>query len=162
MRTSIWLPVLILASVCSGGATAESPLTPPKAGVYAANILIQSASGGGCIDTTGANFAGVLNYAGLSGTQFAVRSPIVQPGAGVVSTQILKVTSGVGTTSPSGTFTWKGAGVGLSWNLSGTFSATLTEIDAFSFVAQVTEHYTNGSACTENQLIAFTRTGLKL
>ena len=136
--------------------------TAPKSGVYAANIYIQQ-SGVGCLDARGSSFLGALNYGGLSATQLGLRVPIVQQaGVAVVSTQVLKVTGGVGTTHPSGTFTSKGSGVGASWNLSGTFTATLTEIDAYSFVAQVTESYmNNGYTCNETQLIALTRLAVK-
>jgi hypothetical protein len=101
----------------------------------------------------------VLNYAGLSGTTMGLRVPIVLVAhTAAVSTQRFKITSGVGTTQPEGTFTWQGRGLRLNWDASGSFSATLTEIDKFSFLVQLTENYQN---CAEQRIIALARTGPK-
>jgi hypothetical protein len=101
----------------------------------------------------------VLNYAGLNGTTMGLRVPVVLVAhTAAVSTQRFKITSGAGTTQPEGTFTWQGRGLRLNWNASGTFSATLTEIDRFSFIVQLTENY---GSCAEQRIIALTRVGPK-
>jgi hypothetical protein len=144
------------ALLCSVGASAA---TAPLSGTYAANILIGSVSGSGCLDKSGNQFAGVVNYAGLSGTRLGIRIPTIYNGAPIISTQYLTVKSGVGTTHPGGAFTWTGiSSDGQQWNISGTFSATITEMDTFSFIAAVTETY---SGCTEHLSVGVTRVGAK-
>lgn len=106
-----------------------------EAKVYAAGVAVQSVAGSGCLDSAGKTFAGVLKFAGLTGTTAALRIPF--PSLGAVSTQIPTTTSGAGTAHPSGTFTWKGQGAtGTVWNVSGTFQATITTVDANSYVTE--------------------------
>lgn len=161
MRRQQVSQIILAAAIFSTGASAKAPTAPPQSGVYAANILIVKADGLGCLDAKGNRFAGVLNYGGISGTQLGLRIPISDhSGVAVVSTQVLTVKSGIGTTQPSGTFVWRGAGEGAHWNLSGTFSSTLIEVDVYSFAADVSEDYTAGGySCDEEQLISLTRLG---
>jgi hypothetical protein len=141
----------------AGAATASSP---PIAGTYAANIIIAEADGPGCIHAEGTQFAGVLNYPGFVGTTMGLRVPIVAPAhTAAVSTQRFEVTSGAGTTHPQGTFTWQGQGLRLNWDRSGTFSATLTELDKVSFIVELIENYED---CREDRIVALTRVGPKL
>lgn len=148
------MPIVLAALVLGGTATADERAAAPKSGTYAADVFVQSASGGGCLDSAGSYYAGVVNYGGLGGALIGIRVPLASSGLGVVSLQALKITKGVGTTSPSGTFAWKGAGVGTNWSLNGTFSGTITEVDGFSFVAQVSESYPN---CSESLMIVLMR-----
>lgn len=119
---------------------------------YAAGVSVQSVSGGQCLDSSGASFAGVLQYAGLPGRSAFLRVPLAQ--LGVVSTQALTISSGVGTAHPSGTFTWKGVGPqGTVWNVSGSFQASITTVDVNSYVFAITESY---GGCSESSYIAAT------
>ena len=119
---------------------------------YVAGIFVQSAGGGGCLDQSGAAFAGVLQYAG-SVSKDTLRVPLPQLGA--MSTQVLTVTSGLGGNHPSGTFTWKGVGPsGTIWNVSGDFAASVTTVDANSLVFAINETY---GSCSESSYISATR-----
>jgi hypothetical protein len=155
------LLTLACAAALLVGATraqAQEPGTAPMAGTYVADVFIQSATGPDCLDTPGNYLAGVVNYSGLSATTIGIRVPDVRTDVAVISLQALKITNGAGTLTPSGTFTWKGAGIGANWDLTGTFSASLTEVDGFSFATKVTETY---SGCTEVQLISLIRAAVK-
>jgi len=81
-----------------------------------------------------------------------VRVP-VSGNVGIVSILIFTVTSGIGTTTPSGTFTWQIRGQQIA-DASGTFSAKLTEIDQYSFIVSMKENYSNFS---ETQTISLTK-----
>jgi hypothetical protein len=155
-----WLSASVLFAP---GALAGTPALPtaPAGGMYAANIFVTQTTGSGCLDGAGSQVAGIVNYAGISSAALTLRVPLVQQGAAVVSTQRLTIKSGAGSTHPSGSFTWQGRGVGRSWDKSGTFSATLTEIDGYSFVAQIEETYGTYGACTEQQLISLARIGAR-
>jgi len=130
----------VLCAVFGTGAIASDEATAPVAGTYAAVIYIQSA-GSGCLDVTGATYVGEVSFAGLSGATQYLRVPLAANGLAVVSAQTLTVTSGKGTTHLGGKLVWTGNGVGDSWNVSGTFSATVTEVGAHTFVMQTTESY---------------------
>jgi hypothetical protein len=118
---------------------ADEPAAPVS-GTYAALIYVQSA-GSGCLDVTGATYVGEVSFAGLSaGTQY-IRIPLSGNGLAVVSAQTWTVTGGKGTTHLSGKLAWTGTGVGDSWNVSGTFSATVTEVAPHAFAMQTTESY---------------------
>ena len=149
---------------CLAATAAWGSQTPiaPTVGTYAANIYIQTATGESCLDAPGRNFSGVLVYGGLSATQMWIRIPQVGSTTGMVSTQVLTVTTGAGTTSPGGKFSWKGQGVGPGWSLTGTFTASITPIDTHSFVLNLSERYLNGGYnCTEAPVLAVTRVGAK-
>jgi hypothetical protein len=124
-----------------------------KSLAYAAGAYIQSVGGSGCLDTSGSTYAGVLQYGGLSGTTVTLRTPL--PILSLMSTQVLTITSGQGGSSPSGTFTWKGVGPsGTAFNVSGTFSASVTTVDTNSVVFNISEHY---GSCTETSAISATK-----
>ena len=94
---------------------------------------------------TGATYFGEVSFGGLSaGTQY-IRMPLAGNGLAVTSVQTLTVTSGQGTTHLSGSLGWTGTGVGDSWNVSGSFSATVTEVGGRAFDMQMTESYASCS-----------------
>src|SRR4029077_3419591 len=84
---------------------------------------------------------GEVSFGGLGAATQIVRLPIAGNGLAVASQQNWTVTGGKGTTHLSGTLAWTGAGVGDSWSVSGTFSATVTEVGAHTFVMQTTQSY---------------------
>ncbi|HWA92644.1 MAG TPA: hypothetical protein VG889_21610 [Rhizomicrobium sp.] len=141
---SLGIGALAVVALCG---TAEA-----KRNAYAAGVDVQTTSGTGCLDSSSSAFTGVLQYDGLSGKTAALRVPL--PSVGLVSTQILTVTAGLGTAHPSGSFTWKAVGPsGTLWNLSGTFQVTVTTVDANSYVFAMSETY---GGCTENSYISAT------
>jgi len=161
IRTAMLVTAGCIFSFSATAGWASEPIAP-VVGTYVANVYIQTATGDGCMDTPGRAFAGVLVYGGLSATQFWLRLPQTGSTTGIVSTEVLTITAGAGTTSPSGKFTWKGQGVGPAWNLNGTFTASITGIDTHSFVMNLSERYANsGYYCTETPVVAATRVGAK-
>ena len=132
-----------LAALCAmfaSCALASDAVTAPASGTYASLIYVQSA-GSGCLDVTGATYFGAVSFSGLSNKNLTIRIPLAGNGLAVSSVQTLTVTSGSGTTHQSGTLAWTGTGVGKSWNVSGTFSETVTEVDSHTFNTQMTESY---------------------
>ena len=128
-----------------------------QSGAYAAGVYVSSASGAGCIDRSGATYASVLNYEGISGAAAGLRTPL--PVNGASSVEILSIKSGKGETKQSGTFTLKVySQQGLGYSTSGNFSATLVPIDNLSFLAHVQQAYTN---CNETLEISLARVGAK-
>jgi hypothetical protein len=130
--------------------------TNPPAGIYTASIYVENVEGGGCIDPLGRLSTGTLNYYGLSGRKAGFRVPIAGFSAASSSTQVLTITSGSGTTKPQGTFTWVAKGMGINWNVSGHFSATIIPVDGYSFAMQMVETY---GTCTEHLNTAMTKIG---
>lgn len=136
-------------------ATSASATTYPQPGAYAASIYVASTAGSGCLDSMGTIYAGVLNYGGLDDNHGGLRVPL---GAqGVVSVQALTVKTGLGTLTPSGTFSWKISNGQSGQTIPGDWSAKLAVVDTVSFVAHITEHYNNG--CTESLTVSLTRVG---
>ena len=139
-------------------ATSASATTFPTSGTYAASIYVNQANPSyACWDGAGATYAGVLNYGGLDDNHAGLRVPLGAKDA--VSIQTLTAKAGLGTLTPSGTFTWKiVASYGAPRTVTGTWSAKLTVIDTVSFVADIMEYY-NGNACTEGLNVSLTRVG---
>lgn len=156
MRALLVLAAAAAITGHAGQAVAGEPAPAPISGTYAANVSIDSTYGTGCYDSSATQFAGEVSYNGLAGTTAVIRIPLADSGQADISTQIFKITAGAGTTHPSGTFTWTGKGVGFSWNVSGTFAVTITEVDAHDFVLANVEKYTN---CQEDQIISLVRFG---
>jgi len=130
-------------------AVAHDTTSAPDAGTYQGEVYVQSVSGSGCLDKAGFVYIASMSYGGLSGTTDYLRALETGSNLAVDSVQALTVKSGKGTTHPAGNLTWTGAGVGASWNETGTFSATITEIGTHTFVLQLTESY---SGCTEEDI----------
>lgn len=149
MRMGWWFAGLAMLAATSASAT-----TYPTSGAYAAYIYVSSTSGPGCFDSAGMSYAGVLNYGGLDDNHAGLRVPL----RGEVSIQALTAKAGIGTLTPSGTFTWKIETGQGGQSTSGTWSAQLSVVDSVSFVASITEHY-NGNACTEGLTVSLTRVG---
>src|ERR1043165_1027200 len=103
MKRSHFLGLCTLLVSATTAALSAPPASPPNAGTYAANIIIVEANGSGCLHAEGTQFAGVLNYAGFSGTAMGLRVPIVAVAhTAAVPTQHFDITAGVGTTHPQG------------------------------------------------------------
>jgi len=132
--------------VASHGAVASNMASAPQSGTYQALLYVQSASGSGCLDAAGFAYTGSMSFGGLSATKNYLRALETGNNFAVDSLQTLNVTSGAGTTHPSGNLVWTGAGVGGSWNVSGSFSGTITEISTHAFVLQLKETYTGCSS----------------
>jgi hypothetical protein len=141
--------VTIAAALCAAfgtcAFTSENTVSAPESGTYNAQVYIQSADSG-CLDKAGFVFIGEASFAGLGGATHYLRIPETGSNLAIVSVQTLTVTSGKGTTHLNGKLVWTGNGFGESWNYSGTFSATVTEIGTHAFVMQMKESYTG---CTE-------------
>jgi hypothetical protein len=132
----------------SNGAVARDWVDAPQAGTYQALVYVQSATGG-CLDKAGFAFVGSMSYSGFGGVTHYLRALQTGSNYAVVSVQTLTVKVGKGTTHPSGNLAWTGGGVGNSWNVGGTFSASVTEIGTHAFVLQLKESY-NG--CSEEDI----------
>ena len=141
----------------SNAALAFDEAAAPVSGTYEAELYIQSASSG-CLDKAGYAYVGELTFPGLAGTAWGLHA--LESGSNFVvdSIQTLTVTTGKGTTKLGGNLTWIGAGVGSSWNKSGTFTATVTEIDTHDFVMQLNESYSGCSS--EDITVELTRVGV--
>ena len=131
----------------SHAAIANDWATAPESGTYEAEVYVQAASSG-CLDKAGYAFVGSMSYSGLSGTTYTLRALESGNNFAVDSLQTLTVKSGKGTTSPSGSLMWVGAGIGGGWNVNGTFSGTVTEITNHAFVLELKEAYTGCSSET--------------
>ena len=151
---------IITAAFCAAFGTcaiaSDETVAEPETGSYDSQLYVQSAATG-CLDRAGYVYVGEASFSGLSGATHALRFPETGNNIAFVSTQILTVTSGKGTTNLGGKLTWTGAGIGESWNYTGTFTATITEIGTHSFVMQLKEIY-NGCA-SEEYNISLVRTG---
>ena len=140
-------PITALCAMFASCAFARDESTAPVSGTYAGLVYVQSA-GSGCLDVTGNTYVGEVSFGGLSaGTQY-IRIPLAANGLAVSSVQTWTVTGGKGTTKLSGTLAWTGAGVGNSWSVTGTFSATVTEVGAHVFDMQTTQSY---DTCTNEK-----------
>lgn len=149
-----------LLTMVAASTSASADTTPPKAGAYAANVLISEAVGQGCIDYEREQFSGVVDYGGITANSIQLRAPLILQtnSATGVYEQRLSIKTGAGSTQIAGKYVWTGRGVqGFQWDEKGTFFATIFEIDALSFVMQVTESYQPG--CEEKYTIALTRIG---
>ena len=157
--------VLLACALCIAPCAAlagNAPATAPKSGTYAANLRVETVSDPqNCFDAPGDTYSGVVNYLGIGGTKIAIRLPItLYPNVAFVSTQIFTVTHGAGSLSPSGSYTYAVAGISGQYSTKGTFTASLLEIDAYSFAVEFDEAYTyRGVHCQESFNVALTRTG---
>jgi hypothetical protein len=153
--------VIITAAFCTAFGTcaiaSDDTVAAPATGTYDAQLYVQTADTG-CLDRAGYVFVGEASFSGLGGGIHYLRMPETGNNLAFVSTQTLTVTSGKGTTSLGGKLTWTGTGIGESWNYTGTFTATITEIGTHAFVMQLKEAY-NGCAAEESN-ISLVRTGL--
>ena len=151
----------IAAALCAAfgtcAFTSDDMASAPESGTYSAQIYIQSADSG-CLDKAGFVFIGEASFAGLSGATHYLRFPETGSNLAIVSAQTLTVTNGKGTTHLSGKLVWTGNGIGESWNYSGTFSATVTEIGTHAFVMQMKESYTG--CAEEDSNISLVRMGV--
>ena len=129
-----------------------APADARRAAAYAAGMEIKSANGSACVDFAGDQYPGVLQYGGLTAAVDTLR--VTLPSSGLIGTEVLTITSGIGTTQPGGTFTWKGVKPsGTAFSVSGTFTATITPVDNDSYIFAMNEQYGN---CTESSNIAAT------
>jgi hypothetical protein len=151
------LPLLLAASTIAQAAGIGAAVAP-GAGVYAAAIAVTSVSGPTCPNTTGAEFAGVVDWGGIASPTVTIRSPVAIAGLyALVSQQLLTIKRGLGTTKLSGTVKWTSAGIDSPFSkLAGTFNANLVYIDAGSFVVNLTENLAVIS-CSESAYVALTR-----
>lgn len=148
----------ILAAICAAFgtcATAHAAASPPDSGSYTGEVYVYSTNGDKtCIDHGGDTFTGQESYAGLSGAIDYIRVPVIG-GSPIISVQELKITKGIGTTGPSGNLAWTGTGTTSQvWNVTGTFSETITEVGTHTFLAEIAESY---STCTENLWLSLAR-----
>lgn len=130
----------------STSAFASDATTAPDAGTYSGGIYVSSTSGTDCLDRSGDAYFTEVSFSGLSGSKHYIHMPLVGSPGAVVSAVTITVKSGKGTTNLGGTLAWTGNGVGGNWDVTGTFSATITEVGAHAFVMQAKLSYTN---CTE-------------
>jgi hypothetical protein len=156
-KAALSLCLCAAAALIAGQLTqADAAANPPKAGTYAANILVQSADGSlGCLDSSGERYAGEVSYGGLSATTLVIRVPLTGEDAMFVWQQTLTIKGGVGSLDPTGTFVFKGVG-NLNWNVKGTFSATVLEIGPHELGMQISETYPD---CAEKLTISLVRIG---
>lgn len=152
-----WSPCLCAAAaLIIGPSTSVSAAPSPPEGTYAANVFVQSVAGAGCVDFTNESFvAGEVSYGGLSAKRLVIRVPLVGPDATFTWRQVLTVTGGAGTLNPTGTVTFAGIGA-ISWNMQGTFSAIVNELDSHDFGLQISETYPD---CSEKLQISLVRFG---
>ena len=158
MKPATWAiacaSALLLASQ---GAVAGDRASAPQSGTYEALLYVQSAAKG-CLDIAQNAFIGSMSFGGLSATKNYLRALETGPSTSIDSLQTLNVTSGAGTTHPSGGLVWTGAGIGGSWSVNGSFSATITEISTHAFVLQLKETYTG---CSEEDInVSLVRIGV--
>jgi hypothetical protein len=135
---------LLVAGACA--AMVAAPACAKKNDAYAAGLEVQSTNDGSdCLEFGGDQYSGVLQYGGLSATVDTLRMTL--PGRGLVWTEVLTITSGIGTTQPAGTFTWQEVKPsGTVFDVSGTFSLTVTKVDKNSYIFAITKQYGNCSA----------------
>ena len=133
-------PIAALCAMFGSSALARDEASAPESGTYMVLVYVQSA-GNGCLDVTGNTYVGEVSFGGLNAGTQIIRFPLAANGLAVVSAQTWTVKSGKGTTHLSGSLTWTGVGVGNSWSVTGTFSATVTEVGTHAFVMQTTQSY---------------------
>jgi hypothetical protein len=150
-------PLAAMALLAFATAPLAHSATPPKPGRYSANISVAEVEGAECPDPLGAQYQGVARYRGLNGSRLTIRIPIVFDGVPVFDRQVLTITAGKGSLSPSGDFSAR-ITAPIDLTVSGTFDATLTLSDAESFGATVVETAPE-IACTEKFVISLVRTG---
>jgi hypothetical protein len=145
------LTALVMASSAWGAAD-------PEPGKYLAKIAVVKVDGAECPDRQGERYDGVVEYAGLDGTQVTIRIPIIFDGYPVFDQQVLKVTSGVGTVRPRGSLSIL-ITAPIDLRLTGSFEAALILTDdRQAFGARVTETAPQID-CIEVFSLALTRSG---
>jgi len=120
----------LIAASSAWGATAPAP------GKYLAHVVVAEANSALCPNPKGDHFHGILQYRGLNAKQVTLRAPAVYDDTDVIERLTLTITSGVGSPSPSGTFSLLLTPIDLE--ATGTFDAKLTFSDADAFTARVT------------------------
>jgi hypothetical protein len=155
--------VLVSAALLATFANQSTPSPPapaPTAGTYVGLLAVPSANGSGCVMGANSQVISEVSFAGLKGRTLYVRVPYSASSNGtlveLVSVETLTFTSGIGTLSPSGTFDWVGTG-SASWNVSGSFTASITEVGTHAFMLNLAETYSN---CTQTQAVSLARTGV--
>lgn len=151
-----YLLAIAAAATFANQSPTEPPAIAPASGSYLALLYVPSASGTGCVMGSGSQLIAEVSYSGFAGKTFYVKSPYAGSSGQVISLQTMTVTSGAGTLTPSGTFTWTGYGA-YNWNVNGTFTASIQEVGAHAFMLNLTEVYSN---CTENQSLSLVRMGV--
>lgn len=141
----------------NGAIASDVPTSAPEAGTYQGEVYVQSVSGSGCLDKAGFVFIASMGFSGMKGPTWYLRALETGSGLGLLSVQTLTLTAGRGTTTPSGDLAWTGDGVGGSWNETGTFAGTITEIGTHGFAIELSEKY---SGCSEDLIIPLARIGL--
>jgi hypothetical protein len=131
--------------------------TPPEPGTYTASILVTEVEGYECLDQKGDKYTGTLQYDGIKATKATLRKPYLYDDKYYITKLSLTITRGVGTLSPSGTFSLH-LTVPFVLTVTGTFRAKLIFSDAKAFTEKLTVTATNIS-CTEGFEIALMRTG---
>ena len=149
----------VLAAVTAATFANQSIVTPtteaPDAGTYVGMAYVSSADGTGCVMGSGSQVFAEVSFGGLSGKTMFIRFPYSGSNGAVASVETMTVTGGRGSLSPSGTLTWVGTGA-YNWNVSGTFTTSITEVGTHAFLLNVTDTYPN---CTETQSLSLARTG---
>jgi hypothetical protein len=150
----------ILGSVVVAGMIVAAPAfgasAPPK-GLYSSFDYVVSASGAGCVQTTGEFFGGFLSWpgAGKAGAVWRYQLPQGVPHVTTVP-QVEDITYPA--TPAATSTTWSGAEKykfepqGLASQ--GTFDATLTYIDTQSFVMERTVTYTDCTVKINSSFVA--------
>lgn len=151
-----YLFAVVAAATFANQSPVEPPATAPVSGSYLAMLYVPSAEGTGCVMGSSSQLFAEVSYGGLSSRTFYIKSPYAGSNGQVVSVQTMTVTSGLGSLTPSGTFTWTGYGA-YNWNVSGTFTTSIQEVGAHAFMLNLTESYSN---CNENQSLSLVRMGV--
>jgi hypothetical protein len=148
------IPVALAAFLAASSA---SGATPPQPGRYTADIVVTEVHGAECLDQTGDKYHGVLVYGGINATKATLRKPVLVDKVHLIEHLTLTITSGIGTLSPSGTFSLEVASP-LDLKVSGTFEAKLIFSDAEAFTERLTVMAPSVD-CTEAFDIALVRSG---
>lgn len=142
-------------AIANGASADERTTEAPEAGTYLASISVQDALGD-CVAPYQAQYTGEVSFAGLGGEKHYIRVPTTGIDTASVSVQTLTTTTRKGTINPAGTLSWTGGGIGASWNYTGTWGATITEVGSHAFAMLLSESYGD---CTEYLNISLVRIG---
>ena len=154
------LLAVVALAMFANQSTALPQAEAPISGTYVGLASVPSAQGNGCVLGAGSQVISEVSFPGLRGKTLYIRIPYSAYSNGelvqLVSVETLTLADGIGTLSPSGTFVWTGTG-SASWDVSGSFTASITEVGTHAFMLNVTETYSN---CTETEAISLARTGV--
>lgn len=121
----------------------QASQAPSKGKYFAQAYAVSVNNQSSCLIKEGASFPLALTYKGLSGTIIEARIPIAPSLAGPMSvyTVDLTITSGSGTTNPSGTSAVSVSDSAATFSGTGAFSAKIYEVSKSTFMVDLTLGY---------------------